>query len=113
MVKADVQDKRILIHVSGPTAEDRRGLLAIIRSDFEHIHQSYKFHPQEMIPLPENPDVLVPYQDLIVIERCGLKKIRQSSNGRIKLKKNHRGSMPQRFLRLKRLLEGIRRPIWH
>ena len=63
MVKADVQDKRILIHVSGPTAEDRRRLLAIIRSDFEHIHQSYKFHPQEMIPLPENPDVFVPYRN--------------------------------------------------
>ena len=74
MVKADVQDKRILIHVSGPTAEDRRRLLAIIRSDFEHIHQSYKFHPQEMIPLPENPDFLVPYQELIVMERSRLKK---------------------------------------
>ena len=74
MLKADVQDKRILIHVSGPTAEDRRRLLAIIRSDFEHIHQSYKFHPQEMIPLTENPDFLVPYQELIVMERSGLKK---------------------------------------
>ena len=76
LVKADVQDKRILIAVSGPTS-GRRSLLAIIRSDFEHIHRNYKFQPQQIIPLPGNPNALVAYNKLLVLEQKGVNKFHE------------------------------------
>ncbi len=70
LVKADAQDKRVHIAVAGP-ASRRRELLAIIRSDLEHIHSSFAFEPREMVPLAGHPDALVPYEDLLVREKAG------------------------------------------
>lgn len=68
LVKADVQDKKIFIHVSGPLTSRRR-LLAVIRSDFERIHRDFRnLQPKEMIPVPGYPDVTVLYDDLIAWE---------------------------------------------
>ena len=71
LVKADVQDRKILISVAGP-AKGRRRLLAIIRSHFEHIHRSFTFEVQEMVPVPDDPNVLVPYRELLVMETRGI-----------------------------------------
>lgn len=69
LVKADVQDKKVYISVTGPSS-GRRRLLAIIRSDFERIHHDIRnLQPLEMVPLPGHPDVVVPYQELLVMER--------------------------------------------
>jgi internalin A len=68
LVKADVQDKCVRIAVSGPK-DGRRRLLAVIRSDFEHIHRSFKFQPIELVPLPDHPDVAVLYGELVVLEQ--------------------------------------------
>jgi internalin A len=69
LVKADVQDKRVFISVAGP-AVGRRRLLAIVRSDFNRIHRDIRnLQPQEMVPLPEYPGVVVPYQELLVMEQ--------------------------------------------
>ena len=74
LVKADVQDKRVFINVSGPVP-GRRRLLALIRTDFERIHYDIRnLQPQEMIPLPEYPDTVTPYQKLLVMEQNGMKK---------------------------------------
>jgi internalin A len=74
LVKADVQDKKVFINVSGPVA-GRRRLLAVIRSDFERIHHDIRnLQPLEMIPLPDYPDVVTPYQELLVMEQNGMKK---------------------------------------
>ncbi len=74
LVKADVQDKRVFINVSGPVA-GRRRLLAVIRSDFERIHHDIRnLQPLEMIPLPDYPEVVTPYQELLVMEQNGMKK---------------------------------------
>jgi internalin A len=73
LVKADVQDKKVFIAVSGPAAARRR-LLAVIRSDFERIHRDIRnLQPQEMVPLPDYPDVVVPYQKLQVMEDKGIR----------------------------------------
>jgi internalin A len=72
LVKADKEDKRVVISVKGPTSRGRRELLSVIRSDFEHIHRSFTFKPEEMIPVPGAPDVLVPYKELLVLERNGI-----------------------------------------
>ncbi|MGA9998275.1 MAG: COR domain-containing protein, partial [Pyrinomonadaceae bacterium] len=69
LVKADVQDKKVFINIHGP-AQSRRRLLAIIRSDFERIHRYIRnLQPMEMIPLPDYPDTVMPYQELLVLEQ--------------------------------------------
>jgi internalin A len=54
LVKADRSDRTVTISVDGPVASRRR-LLAVIRSDFERIHRSFKFTPQEWCPCPTTP----------------------------------------------------------
>jgi internalin A len=73
LVKADVQDKKVFIKVSGPVA-GRRRLLAIIRSDFERIHYDIRhLNPQEIVPLPEFPEVVISYKKLLVMEEKRIK----------------------------------------
>ncbi|MGF1569427.1 MAG: COR domain-containing protein [Nodosilinea sp.] len=67
LVKADPQDRCVSISVDGPGASRRR-LLAVIRSDFERIHRSFKFTPKELVPMPGHPDVTVDYKELLVRE---------------------------------------------
>ena len=67
LVKADPQDRCVSISVDGPGASRRR-LLAVIRSDFERIHRSFKFTPKELVPVPGHPDVTVDYKELLVRE---------------------------------------------
>ncbi|TAK63714.1 MAG: TIR domain-containing protein [Bacteroidetes bacterium] len=83
LVKADVQDKKVFISIKnntaahdtahdfsrGLSADARRRLLAVIRSDFERIHGDIKnLQPQEMVPLPKDYKVVVPYRELRVME---------------------------------------------
>ncbi|MAG37480.1 MAG: hypothetical protein CL878_14690 [Dehalococcoidia bacterium] len=82
LVKADVQDKRVSIAVSGPQ-DGRRRLLAVIRSDFEHIHQSFIFQPAGMVPVPDHPDVLVPYEELVVMEQGGVRTLPKAVGGEV------------------------------
>ncbi|MFQ4136021.1 COR domain-containing protein [Nodosilinea sp. PGN35] len=67
LVKADPQDRCVSISVDGPAASRRR-LLAVIRSDFERIHRSFKFTPKELVPVPGHPLVAVDYKELLVRE---------------------------------------------
>lgn len=68
LIKADVQDKKIFISVSGPPL-NRRRLLAIIRSDFERIHRDIRnLQPAEMVPLPDYPTEVMGYGELLVME---------------------------------------------
>jgi internalin A len=69
LIKADLQDRKIFISVSGPVSSRRR-LLAVIRSDFERIHRDIRnLEAQEIVPLPGYPQVLVSYPELLVMER--------------------------------------------
>ncbi|MBE7381177.1 MAG: leucine-rich repeat domain-containing protein [Leptolyngbya sp. SIO1E4] len=72
LVKADRQDRCVTISVDGPITSRRR-LLAVIRSDFDRIHRSFKFIPQELVPIPGHPSVTVTYKDLLVREKKGRK----------------------------------------
>jgi internalin A len=76
LVKADRSDRTVTISVDGPVASRRR-LLAVIRSDFERIHRSFKFTPQELVPVPDHPDIVLPYADLLVMEQDGLTELPQ------------------------------------
>jgi len=82
LVKADVQDKRVSIAVTGP-ASGRRRLLGIIRSDLEHIHRNFKFQPSGMIPVPNLSAALVPYKKLLVMEKNGIENFHEVIGDRI------------------------------
>jgi internalin A len=77
LVKADVQDKRVQVLISGPTG-NRRRLLAVIRSDFDRIHASIpELKPQEMVPVPGRPQLVVPYRKLTVLEQKGRRTLEE------------------------------------
>ena len=81
LVKADTTDKKVVIHIqerdaaNGNASEARRRLLAIIRSDFDHIHNSFKFEPavEERVPIPGHPAVSLTHKRLSLLERKGHK----------------------------------------
>lgn len=80
LIKADIQDKKVFISVSGSTS-GRRRLLAIIRSDFERIHNDIRnLEPKEMVPLPNFPDVVIPYRKLLALERTRINRFLEYAN---------------------------------
>ncbi|MEO1522876.1 MAG: COR domain-containing protein, partial [Cyanobacteria bacterium J06633_2] len=72
LVKADRQARCVTISVNGPLPSRRR-LLAIIRYDFDRIHSSFTFKPNELVPVPGYPDVSVTYKELLTREKKGQK----------------------------------------
>jgi len=68
LVKADREDKKIFIWVTGSEGT-RRQLLGIIRSHFGHIHSTItRIEVAEKVPLPGHLDVVVNYRDLLRLE---------------------------------------------
>ncbi|MCA9936942.1 MAG: hypothetical protein KC415_23565, partial [Anaerolineales bacterium] len=59
--RPDDTNPAILIDITGPG--DRRPLLEIIRSTFEELFPA-KMSVEEMVPLPQRPDLSLPYIDL-------------------------------------------------
>jgi internalin A len=98
LVKADIQDKRMFIRVSG--AENRRReLLAVIRNEFDIIHGDIKgLKPDEMVPLPGYPKEVVSYQELLTFEAEGVEEYPKAIDRKI-----------VRFS-VKALLDGVGRP---
>ena len=83
LVKADVQDKRVFIAVSGPAA-GRRRLLAVIRSDFERIHADIsKLKPEAFVPAPGEPSVPVRYAKLLALEANGIRTFHEEVGGNV------------------------------
>jgi len=84
LVKADVQDKQVFISVYGSAPVRRRELLAVIRYEFERIHYSIRnLNPPAMVPVPKHPDVVVPYDELLVMEQSGMKKFPKVVAGKV------------------------------
>ncbi len=83
VVKADVQDRRVSIAITGPMA-GRRRLLAVIRADLEHIHRSIaKLDPTEQVPVPGQPGLAIEYAELRVLETAGEKELTRVHNGKV------------------------------
>lgn len=67
VVKADQREKKIYIYVNG---EQKRTYFSEIRKAFKRINESFeKLEFVELIPLPDNNDVTVEYQELLGLER--------------------------------------------
>jgi internalin A len=73
LVTADIESAQIDIHISGPPASRRR-FLSAIRHSFEQIHNSLsglKNEVRELVPLPDHPERLVEYEELLGLETMG------------------------------------------
>lgn len=72
LVKADTEDRKIFIWVSGD-APTRREFLAVIRAEFAAIHKTIaKIEAIEKVPLPDAPEAPpIDYEFLLRLEREG------------------------------------------
>jgi internalin A len=84
LVKGDDREKKVVISVAGPL-EGRRRLLAIIRSDFERIHEALEgLKAIASVPIPGTASVAIPYEHLQTFERDGVRSIPIVINGQAK-----------------------------
>jgi internalin A len=81
LVKADRNDRAITINING-AINSRNRLLGIIRSDFDRIHSSFKFKPEEKVPVPAHPAILLDYQELVVLEKSNVREFPKVINGK-------------------------------
>ncbi|MGB3299126.1 MAG: COR domain-containing protein, partial [Phormidesmis sp.] len=96
-VKADPEDKKIFIAISGK-ASTRRTFLAMLRKTFSKIHSSFA-NPEvtEWVPVPNHPDhPPLDYQELLGLERMG---DRELSIGKLGIRVN-----------IRKLLDGYETP---
>ena len=82
LVVGDPVERKVRIRVEGPAA-GRRRLLAVIRNEFDRIHAGYKFQPEAMIPVPDHPDVVVRYHDMVVFDSKGVQEVLQVVGGEV------------------------------
>lgn len=74
IIKTDREDKQILILVNSYPSSRRRELLAVIRSEFNAIHQTIKgLEVKEKVPLPNHPKILVDYEHLLNLAEMGIR----------------------------------------
>jgi internalin A len=75
IVRADLYDRIISIAISGHPST-RRAFLHTIRNCFQAIHRTLeKLNVKEKVPLPENPKIIVDYQQLLTYERKGVPEL--------------------------------------
>jgi internalin A len=95
LVRADAQERRVLINIKGPVA-GRRRLLSVVRANFDRIHGSIKnLKPVEIVPLPEQPNAYVPYVELLAWEESAKEEFEKVVDGEIVI------------LNVQRLLNGV------
>jgi internalin A len=71
LVKADLEDRKIFIYVTGKQ-QTRRSFLEIIRADFDRIHSTIpKIEAKEKVPLPGREDIVADYNHLLDLEGLG------------------------------------------
>ena len=71
LIKADREEKLILIRVRGQE-NTRRNLLTAIRSQFAYIHSTIPgIVPVEKVPLIDHPQILFNYKNLLGLEKMG------------------------------------------
>ena len=72
VVRADAQERRVDIHITGPSERVRRDLLAIIRTSFEEQYRDLKgLAVDERVPVPGEPGVTESYKHLLTLEESG------------------------------------------
>jgi len=70
LVRADAAEHQVRVHIDGPEA-GRRELLAVIRHNFDTIHDDYEFKPAELVYPPGAPDKPLVVEELRAILKSG------------------------------------------
>jgi len=71
IVRADVRERRVDVHITGNGAQ-RRELLAIIRDKFDEQHRGFKgLVVDERMPVPGEPGITISYKFLLDLEKDG------------------------------------------
>lgn len=82
LIKADIEDRKIYIWVSGDK-NTKRDFLAVIRTELDAIHRTIaQVEATEKVPLPEYPDVIFGYRELLQFERDGIFSFPKSIDGK-------------------------------
>lgn len=83
LIKADVQDRKVSIAMTG-NPSGRRRLLSVIRSDFQDIHRSIsRLQAEEKIPVPGYSGVVVDYAMLRAMEEARERELPHLANGKL------------------------------
>jgi small GTP-binding protein len=88
LVKADIEDRKIYIKITGSFIS-RRNFLTIIRSHFDTIHKTIpKIEAKEKLVFSEDPTVIMDYEHLLRLEALGVRKyIPEGTSKKIHVKK--------------------------
>lgn len=71
LVRGDMEKSKAFIAVQGAVRQ-RKVRLAIVRDAFRYVHSTIPaLSPKEEVPLPDRPDVAVPYDHLLKLEELG------------------------------------------
>lgn len=71
LVKADLEERRVHISVTGQETT-RREFLAVLRSHFDHIHRTIpRIEVKAQVPIPDYPNVAVDHAHLLTLEILG------------------------------------------
>ena len=71
LVRGDTDKNKAFIAVQGAIRQ-RKERLAIVRDAFRYVHSTIPaLGPKEEVPLPDKPDVVVPYDHLLKLEELG------------------------------------------
>ena len=70
LVRSDTDKGRMYIAVTGPEG-GRRALLSVLRDEFARIHGTI-LKPEQMVPLPDAPGIVVSYDHLLTLEQQGV-----------------------------------------
>jgi internalin A len=78
LVRADKQERQVLVRVFGEV-EPKRRLLAVIRENFDQIHTDMReFKPTEWVAVERHPDEWVSYLELEVFEKQQIPEFNKS-----------------------------------
>ncbi len=82
LVKADSEDRKVFIWVSGDE-HTRRDFLSAIRTEFDAIHKSIiKIEVVQKVPHPDYPNLVLDYAELLQFERDRIKEFPRSIEGK-------------------------------
>lgn len=71
LVRGDMEKEKVFIAVQGDV-EPRRERLAVVRDAFRYIHSTIpELKPKEEVPLPDRPEITVPYDHLLKLKELG------------------------------------------
>ena len=77
LVTALPSERRVRIHVKGGNSFARRSLLAMVRYDFDRMHNECRDRLDVVarVPLKEYPEFTMDYQKLVACEKAGVKQL--------------------------------------